>query len=86
MKTKKILYIPFLAVFLFSLAVLVAQYSNFSNFIDLDPPACRLPFNYSRVITNIRGTGTVLKRATGTGWVGTAQEHDDDRRQGFVRI
>lgn len=46
MKNKKLLYIPFAIIFLFSMSVLVVHYSNIGKFIDLNPSPYRLPFGY----------------------------------------
>ncbi len=54
---KKLLYIPFAIVFIFSIAVLVIHFSNIRQFINFAPHPYQFPFSYSRGIINLGEPG-----------------------------
>lgn len=57
MKNKKLLYIPFTIIFLFSISVLSIHYANITKFIELEPAPYKLPFAYFNGVVNLTEQG-----------------------------
>ena len=57
MKNKKLLYIPFAIIFLFSISVLSIHYANITQFIELEPNPYQLPFAYFNGVVNLTEQG-----------------------------